>query len=226
MIIFLLTAVPLFYFIMNSLWKNIKAIVEDSYKPFVYGLICFAVSVLIYNLIRVLAISPTYTRSGIYLYYLLHDHLIQFVLAVGSYFLVYGFSDMNSSGNGMERMFAFFCGFFCLWGVNDSIINYGWYNSYVLVVIPLIRIAMIAAATVLLSDAISSEGGKRWIMFLCTLAVPFALSVVPLFWRLSFNIAVIVLVPLMTGVSLFFFLKAALPREPKAAVPLTPEAQQ
>ena len=133
MVIFLLTAIPLFYLAMDSLLSDIHGRIDDSYKPFAYGFICFIAAMIIYNIIRLIFISPVYTVSGIYIYYLLHDSLIQFILVVTAYLLIFGLSDFESNHHAINRMFAFMCGFFCFWSINDLIINYGWYNPQVLI---------------------------------------------------------------------------------------------
>ena len=225
MIIFLLTAVPLFYLAMDSLISDFHGRIDDSYKPFAYGFICFLASLIIYNIIRLIFVSPVYTVSGIYTYYLLHDSLIQFALAVGGYLLVFGFSDFESHHHGVNRMFAFMCGFYSLWSINDLIINFGWYNSHLLLVVPIQRIGLIAAFSLLFSEALKQRGFLRIIFFIFCAALPFITAVGSLFWRLSYSIPMIAVTAGLPIIAGFFLFRKLRPVEVQTKISLTPDTE-
>lgn len=222
MVIFLLAAVPLFYLIMDSLLSNFHGKIDDSYKPFVYGLVCFVISVIIYNLIRVLLIEPHYTVSGLYIYYLLHDGLIQFLLAVGGYLLVFGFSDFESNHHAVNRLFSFLCGYYCLWSVNDVIINFGWYNSYLMLVVPIQRIGLIAAFTFAFSEALKHDGLKKVLLYISCLILPLITAAGSLFWRLSMPVPMIIITAGLPVLSFYFLYRKLQPREAGTKIPITP----
>ncbi|MBI9105357.1 MAG: hypothetical protein JEZ04_01355 [Spirochaetales bacterium] len=222
MVIFLLVAVPLFYLIMDSLLSNFHGKIDDSYKPFVYGLICFAISVVIYNIIRLTAIFPTYTVSGLYFYYIMHDNLIQFLLAVASYLLVFGFSDFESNHHAVNRLFSFLCGYYCMWSVNDVIINYGWFNSYLLLIIPIQRIGLIAAFTFVFSEALKQTGVRKVLLYLTCLVLPFITAAGALCWRLSLPIPMVIITAGLPALSGFLLYKKLQPREPEMKISLSP----
>jgi hypothetical protein len=225
MVIFLLTAIPLFYFAMDSLLSDIHGRIDDSYKPFAYGLISFVAAVIIYNIVRLLFITPVYTVSGIYIYYMLHDSLIQFVFAVTGYLLIFGFSDFESNHHAINRMFAFLCGFYTFWSINDIIINYGWYNSHLLLVVPVQRIGLIASFSLLFSEALKNSGFKRILLFAACAVLPFITTAGSLMWRLSYTIPTIAITAGLPVISGFFLYKKLKPLDIIEKSPLIPEVE-
>ena len=224
MVIFLLTAVPLFYLIMDSLITNFHGKIEDSYKPFVYGLICFVFAAVIYNIIRLLAVFPSYSTGGIYIYYLLHDGIIQYLLGAAGYLLVFGFGDFESNHHAVNRLFSFMCGYYCLWSVNDVIINYGWYNPYLLIVLPSLRLGIIAAFSFVFSEALRHDGVKKAALLAGALAVPFIAAAGALLWRLSLTIPMIIVTAGLPLVSFYFIYRKLQPREEENGISPAPEA--
>lgn len=224
MIIFLLTSIPLFYFAMDSLISELHGRINDSYKPFAYGFICFLGAIIIYNIIRILFVTPVYTVSGMYFYYLLHDSLIQFALAAAGYLLVFGFSDYESHQHAVNRMFAFMCGFYCFWSINDLVIQYGWYNTHLLLIVPVQRIGIIAAFSLLFSAGLKQAGVVRVLLFASCGVLPFITAAGSLLWRLSYTLPMIAVtagLPVLSGIFLYRKLRRA---EVKPKISLTPEA--
>ncbi len=212
MIIFLLTAVPIFYLIMDSFISDLHGRIDDSYKPFVYGVICFIAALIIYNILRISFIKPVYTVPGVYFYYLFHDSLLQYALAVAGYILVFGISDFETHEHPVNRMFAFMCGFYCLWSVNDLIIEYGWYNSHLFFIVPIQRIGIIAAFTLLFSEALNQHGSLKWLFFGVCALLPFITAAGSMFWRLSYGFTSAAITAGLPLVSVFFLYKKIRPR--------------
>lgn len=212
MVIFLIAAVPLFYLAMDSLITDFHGRIADSYKPFVYGFICFIASLVVYNILRSVFVTPVYnSTAGIYFYYLLHDSLIQFVLAAAGYLLVFGFSDFESHIHAVNRMFAFLCGFYCFWSINDLVIGFGWYNTHLLLVLPLQRVGIIAAFTLLFSEGLKHKGFFRVLLLAACVVLPFITAAGSMFWRLSYTIpmiAVTAFLPVLSGFFLYRQLKS------------------
>ena len=225
MVLFLLTAIPLFYLAMDSLISDIHGRIDDSYKPFAYGFICFLAALIIYNVIRLIFLSPDFTPGGIYRYYLFHDSLIQFGLAVAGYLLVFGFTDFESGHHAINRMFAFMCGFYCFWSINDIIIEYGWYNSHLLLVVPIQRIGVIAAFSLLFSEGLKHRGVVRVLLFAVCAVLPFITAAGSMFWRLSYTIPMIAITAGLPVISGFFLYRKLKPAEVKPKISLTPEAE-
>lgn len=223
MVIFLLTAIPLFYLAMDSLISDLHGRIDDSYKPFVYGFVCFIAALIIYNIVRLIFIFPNYTVTGIYFYYLLHDSLLQFAFAVTAYLLIFGFSDFESNHHAINRMFAFLCGFYCFWSVNDMIINYGWYNSHLLIVLPIQRIGIIAAFSLLFSQGLKHRGVLRIIFFILCALLPFITAAGSMLWRLSYTLPMIAVTAGLPLISGFFLYRKLRPQEVKAKITLTSE---
>jgi len=223
MIIFLLTAIPLFYLAMDSLISDIHGRIDDSYKPFVYGIICFIAALLLYNIIRLIFISPSYTVSGIYLYYLLHDSLLQFAFAVAGYLLIFGFSDFESSHHAVNRMFAFMCGFYCFWSINDIIINFGWYNTHLLLILPVQRIGIIAAFSLLFSEGLKHHGPLRVLLFILCAILPFITAAGSMLWRLSHTIPMIAVTAGLPVISGFFLYRKLRPQDITPKISLSTE---
>jgi hypothetical protein len=211
MVIFLLTAVPVFYLSMDGLIFDLHGSIDDSYKPFAYGLISFCAGVILYNILRLALFgSPVFTASGLYIYHLLHDSLIQYLLGAAGYILVFGLSDFESSHHAVNRLFAFMCGYYCFWSINDLVINYGWYNNHLLLMIPFQRIGLIAAFSYLFSEALEHEGSWKVFFYLLCLLPPFVTAAGSLFWRLSMPLpalAVTAVLPAAAGIMLFRKLK-------------------
>ncbi|MDC7226700.1 MAG: hypothetical protein PQJ61_08035 [Spirochaetales bacterium] len=223
MILFLIAAVPVFYLAMDSLISDLHGRIDDSYKPFAYGFICFVAALVIYNIIRLMFLTPVYTPSGIYIYYLLHDSLIPFALAVTGYLLVFGFTDFETGHHAVNRMFAFMCGFYCFWSINDLIINFGWYNNHLLLIIPIQRIGLIAAFSLLFSEALKRRGASRVLLYVLTGLLPFITAAGSMLWRLSYTIPMIGVtagLPVLSGIFLYRKLR---PVSEKPKVSLTSE---
>ncbi len=226
MIIFLLTAVPLFYLAMDSLVSDLHGRIDDSYKPFAYGFICFIAALIIYNIIRLIFIKPEYTVSGVYLYYLFHDSLLQFGLAVAGYLLVFGFTDFESHHHAVNRMFAFMCGFYCFWSINDMIIGYGWYSSHLLLVVPVQRIGVIAAFSLLFSEGLKHRGILRILFFTICLAIPFITAAGSMFWRLSYTLPMVLITAGLPVISGFILYRKLRPVSVKPKVSIVPETEE
>ena len=221
MILFLLLAVPLFYLAMDSLISDLHGRIDDSYKPFVYGVIVFIAALIIYNIIRLVFIRPVYTVSGMYWYYLLHDSIMQFAFAVAGYLLVFGFSDFESNHHAVNRMFAYMCGYYCFWSINDLIINYGWYNTHLLLVIPVQRIGVIAAFSLMFSQALKSDGFLKIVFLILCAALPFITAAGSLLWRLSYNLPMVLVTAGLPVISGFFLFRKLLPKAPKKKISLS-----
>ena len=221
MILFILLAIPLFYLAMDSLITDLHGRIDDSYKPFVYGVIVFIASLIIYNIVRLIFIKPVFTVSGQYIYYLFHDSLLQFAFAVAGYLLVFGFSDFESHHHAVNRMFAFMCGFYCFWSINDLIINFGWYNAHLLIIIPVQRIGIIAAFSLLFSQALKSEGFLRVLFFILCATLPFITAAGSLLWRLSYTLPMIAITAGLPIISGLFLYRKLLPEAPKKKIGLS-----
>ena len=194
MVIFLLTAVPVFYLIITDTLSDIrKRAIEDNFRPLTYGVICFLGAAVIYNIIRLIFMTPEYTVKNLYVYYLLHDSLLQYIMAFAGYILVFGIDNSLNEERSLDRILAFFCGYYCLWAVNDVVINYGWYNSHNLLIVPLQRLGLISGFSFFFIEGIYRKGVLRWLFFVICLILPFITTAGSLLWRLSMMTPVILI---------------------------------
>ena len=103
------------------------------------------------------------------------------------------------------------------------IINYGWYNSYIMLIIPIQRIGLIAAFTFAFSAALKQDGIKKILLYITCLVLPFITAAGALFWRLSLTVPMIILTAGLPVVSGFFLYKKLQPRESRGSIEIAPE---
>ncbi len=193
MTLFLLTAVPVYFIIIDSMSLTTQIPIAAKMRDILYGVFVFAGSAVIYNIIRMSFISQSFSYSGIFNYFLMHDHLLQFALGLAGYLLVYGTSVTDSESELLSRNLTFFAGFYLLWPVNDVIISYGWYNTYLLLLLPFQRLIVISTAAFLMTVSRNFESWKKGLVIASTVLVPVLNTCVAMLWRLSLDIFSIIL---------------------------------
>ncbi len=205
MTLFLLTAVPVYFIIIDSMSLSAQIPVAAKMRDILYGVFVFAGSAVIYNIIRMSFITQSFSYSGIFTYFLIHDHLLQFALGLAGSLLVYGTSTTGSESELLSRNLTFFAGFYLLWPVNDVIISYGWYNTYLLLLLPVQRLIVISAAAFLMTYSVNFEGWKKGLIIASTLLLPLLNTCAAMLWRLSMDVFSIILtiVLLISSTALF-----------------------
>ena len=208
MTLFLLAAVPVYFIIIDSMSLSAQIPVAVKLRDILYGIFVFAGSAVIYNIIRMSFVSQKFSISGIFTYFLIHDQLLQFALGLAGFLLVYGMSTTGSDAERLSRNLTFFAAFYLLWPVNDVIISYGWYNPYLLLMLPVQRLVIITSAAGLLALSDDYEGWKKGLMIGSTLLVPVINTFTAVLSRLSFDIfSVAVTAVLFVLSSTLFILK-------------------
>jgi hypothetical protein len=201
MVIFSLGAVPITALLVSILLKRDQWFDHDLWGSFRRGILVFVPAAVLYFIIPT-GVPPYLKPGALFLFYWLHDYLLFQGIAIIVFLLFFGFS-----GDGDEiSVFLFFAGFYTLAGVVDTIDYFGSYNLYVLFLLPVLRIGLLFATTLLL---------KLMLDAFQFLKVPFligapALSCIPgiialLFYR-NFTLLSIVITVLFFGGALASFL--------------------
>ncbi len=190
MTLFTLLAVPLGMFLLGLLFYSDRCKTKKYWTTLLKGLMVFIPFMVVLFLFPE-SEPPFYNLSALYLFFWLKDFFFYQMGAVGLFFLFFGFSFKRRKKivQGMDRenlllhVSAFFTGFFTLTGLIDIVLHYGWYDVYVLFLLPTTRIALIIGTSLLMTKMLFFDR----------------------YWKIPFVVAAIALPSLAASVSLTFY---------------------
>jgi hypothetical protein len=206
--LFLLSAIPLFSFTITTYYYRDRYSVTLPLLTFLKGVVCFFLSLIFYLIIR--SFFPlSFTAGGFFLFHLIYDHLLYFILAIGGIFLFKGIPDSYNQQENIFETFVFLSGFYSLVAFVDFIEHFSEFNIFILFFLPLLRIATLLCITVFLVQLINEVSYLRF-AFLCGLiATPFILSFITVLFLTNHTfLAIMFTLILLGGVfPLFYVLK-------------------
>jgi len=204
MVLFLITAVPLFVSFCLALFFPEEKVDRGIIVSYLKGLLWFFPALVAFLLLRGM-LSVEYSASGLYLYYLLHDYLFPVIPAILGYLLFFRVLDSKKSRPDLDESTMFFAGYFSLFGLLELILRFRWFDVQILFLRPVIFIIMVLYLSGMVFLAFSNEGWLRSILIFGAVASSAALACIPLLFRLSFRWISIALCIALFGAALFFF---------------------
>ncbi len=158
MVLFLLTAAPLFFaFLVLLPWRTDRA-PERLFLgvQFLRGVLFFFPAWIVLLLLRRIA-GFSWSGFPLFLSLLVHHHLAPVLLAVGAFVLAVRKLTYPSTDEGVFlTVLAILSGFAWMLGVADFVANYGRWDAHVLFLLPMTRLAVV------LFLATIARGFERW----------------------------------------------------------------
>ncbi|MBA7647030.1 hypothetical protein ES703_54799 [subsurface metagenome] len=174
MLLFAILGIPLFTLWVLSIYSR-QQNYERSLSPapklypgksFLQGLLyCLPVLILILLLRRIVPLS--YRPFKLYLYYLIQDHLLPFLLVLALYLSVFREKKF------IELLF-FASGFYSLLTFSEIFLNYGRYELYNIVLLPVIRMGILLNFTLLFIRYKDWYGYRKILYLFLIMLIPLA----------------------------------------------------
>jgi len=204
--LFLLSAIPLFSFAITTYYYRDRYSITLPLLTFLKGVVCFFLSLIFYLIIRSF-ILPSYTAGGFFLFHLIYDHLLYFMLAISGLFLFKGVPDVYNQQENIFESFIFFSGFYSLVAFVDFIEYFNKFNIFILFFLPLLRIVTVMCITIFLIQFVNDTSYLRF-AFICGLILtPFILSFITiLFLTNLIFLAIMCTLILLGGVFFLFYI--------------------
>lgn len=201
MVVFSLGAVPITALLVSVLLKRDQWFDHDLWGNFRRGILVFVPAAVLYFIIPA-GVPPFLNPGALFLFYWLHDYVLFHGIAMIAFLLFFGFS-----GDGDEiSVFLFFAGFYTLAGVVDTIDYFGSYNLYVLFLLPVLRIGLLFATTLLLTLMLDAFQFFKAPFLVGALALSCVPGITALLFYRNFILVSIVITVLFLGGALASFL--------------------
>jgi hypothetical protein len=145
MALFLLFAVPLFFFFIALLLWEADPVSRTAFivSTFLKGALVFFPGFLVMLIARRI-FGFAYGGFLLYLSFFLRDHLVPLLLASAGFLLWQRKLDFPATEEGIFlAVFSFFSGFFALVDIADALARWGSWDAYGLFLLPVLRIAAI-----------------------------------------------------------------------------------
>ncbi len=208
MFIFLLLIFPVFIFFLIHLESNRKNWIEfitfkEHGLPFVMGMINYILAVVLISTFGSI-FKETYNPVGLYFYYFANDHLIYLAALILGYILFLHFLN----GRGSFLNFSLFAaGYFTIVSIITVIANYNRFDSYLLILLPLLRVSMIFVSSCLITRLLSSFGLLRVACIAGLASVPAVLGVVTYLYKNNYIFLSFIIGILLFLLSFFIMVK-------------------
>jgi hypothetical protein len=188
MSLFLVTSTPLILaFILVLRWAlkrepRGEVLLSISLK----GLLSFLPGYILLAIIRGIA-GSSLTGFTLYISVLVRDHLVPLVIAAGAFALWQGKLEYPASDDGIVlTAFAFFSGFYALFGIADFFALYGNWGAENLFLLPLLRIAAILSLSMIAPRFYRFQGSYAATFICCAAALCLPLALVS--WIYAVNV--------------------------------------
>ena len=179
MTLFLLTALPLFYLYVNSLFRSEGVRLRYLTLPFVSGTLLYVPAVLIHWGTRHLFPYRIGfgARYGFAWFGGIGLESLSFTLFMVILILV---SRRVYRTTAFREYAALAAGFWTAAGIKDALLARSWYGQGELFLQPVLRVIMAGAAAFLLSRMAREQGWERLFYLVLALVLPFLLTFIPL----------------------------------------------
>jgi hypothetical protein len=202
--LFLLLALPLFSLGVTTYYNRDRFAITLPLMTFLKGIICFFIALLFYLIIR--SFFPlSYTAGGLYVFHLVNDHLLYFILALGGLFLFKGIPDAYNQKENVFESFVFLSGFYSMVAFMDFVENLGKYDIFILFFLPLLRISTILCGTIFLVQFINDTTYLRFGFLAGLIFLPFVLTFTTIFFLHKLIFIALACVVLLFAASVFLF---------------------
>lgn len=201
MVVFSLGAVPITALLVSVLLKKDQWFDHDLWGNFRRGILGFIPAAVLFFIIPA-GVPPYLKPGGLFLFYWLHDFLLFQGIGIIVFLLFFGLS-----GDGDDiSVFLFFTGFYALSGIVDTIDYFGSYNLFVLFLLPILRISLLFATTLLLTLMLDAFQFLKAPFLIGALALSCIPGVSALFYYRNVTLVSIVITALFLGGAVAAFL--------------------
>lgn len=192
MIVFLLSAVPLFGVWMLTTvtrpGRGLRAVVT----PLLIGLATWALFYVIYLVVQG-AVEITYSWGGLYGYYLFHHTGFPFAFAV------LGFLVFLRRQSSPYAVIIYCSAFFGMLAIHDVIAQLQVFDPYILVLLPFIRIVLIMLFTAVWAASGIYEPVRRYLLTAGVLLGGALCGLIPMFYYHSYRGTAFIVTALLVG---------------------------
>ena len=196
MFIFYLTAMPLFYWAVQSLFDNQNVRVTDILGPAFLGLVIAIPVQMLYWAMDVY-FDLKWGGAGVYFYSLLNREGFFYFPLVGLILFLYRRKDDGSLY--IREFFGFFTGYYFLLALVDTM-HGNVLTSYYVLILPLLRIITVLISGFLINRYLRYKGNARYYTLAVIIGVPFILNIFPMFYILKMNLLFyLIFIPFFIG---------------------------
>ncbi len=204
MIIFSITLFPLLAVFINLL-LDVK-ITENRYSGITYlkGALTFIPAVFILMLSEGL-IKKTNTYSNIFLFHMIYDFAIWFLIVYFGYTYLFKNSMVYKLKGKISEVFTYACGFYSVLAFYDALYLYRWENPYLLFILPSARLLQVFLFSILLPLFYDSSGYLKYFYIICVFMLPSITAMIPFFFYLNMFFIVGIIYMVLIVLSLWLF---------------------
>lgn len=204
MIVFLLCLMPLFYWGIQYLFDNDNVRMADRVLPFFLGLLA-AVPIVLMQWALDVYFPLNWTPAGIYFFALLNKE--GFILYPFLVLLIIIFKKKSYSGIPMRELTGWFCGYYFMFSLSESLILRGAVNPYDAVLNPVIRLIYILSFTTILIRFLHEKKTNIKILYLILyLILPLIFNFLPVLSILNKSLFFYIMLLICGTGTVFFYL--------------------
>jgi hypothetical protein len=219
MVLFTIGAIPLTIMLLTTIFFPEQIFTLATWGYFLRGVLSFVPIAVLFYFIKI-PDPPYLDGSMLYWHYLVYRFLIFHVGAIVFFLINFGFDFENRATERellqprmtMVLIMAFITGFYTFTGLIDVVEFFGWYDSYILFMLPVLRVAIVLCTTLLLYLMLSMFRLLKIPFLLGAGAVVMVTALVPFFYYRSFFVVSVLLTAILfvTKIGLLVFLRSTL----------------
>ena len=185
--VFLLSAVPLTFFLYISIEYSSIMAAKRFWKSFYLGIVTFIMSLVIITSLSYY-IPMGYESLPLFMYHWFMD-LFSFALAsvTGYLFLYYRGILIFDQRKDFPFLFAFFSGYLSPAGLYILIKNFYCLDTYILFLYPVVLVVLGFVVTFLVIEALRSRGYLRILLFAANVPATAVIAIVPALYYLNYH---------------------------------------
>ena len=151
MFIFMLTAIPLTFFLFYSIYEKWRDDKKYLIEDLGWGVKVFIVSLIIILITRYF-VKTGWNTKELFIYHTVIDYALWAFICMAGYIILYGFEYKNFQIKFME-ISGYLFGYYIFSGIIDTLVLFGNYNVYTLFMLPMFRVSLILFSALIISLA-------------------------------------------------------------------------
>jgi hypothetical protein len=184
MTILMVGIIPVFFIFWVSLFPEIK--IRDRVIPaFIKGILVSLPAFALFWLLQEFY-SITYDPTGIFVYHLIHDVLFQIGIALILYFSFFRCGPRCTVVEKQVHLFSFCSGFYLIFSIMDLLFYAGFYDFYLLFILPVIKVALIFIIPSLIVISIEERSYFKLLYMFLSVVLPIGLAFCGYFYHLHY----------------------------------------
>jgi hypothetical protein len=192
MAIFLLLSIPVFFLFATFYVNQASRRFVLDYISFFKGMIWFFPILIVLSFIQNI-FKVSYKPVEHYLFYFYRDHFLYALAAVGGFFAFFRMSGSSRFKDPFLTPLAFFSGFYTLVSINNFLVYIGEFDLYILILLPMVRIASIVVLSLLIQRFIDEVSTMKIVYGIAMAGIPIVCSFVSFTFKVNLDIQAFIL---------------------------------